>query len=252
MVPGPGLPGARAQDTNTQVSLEEQKEGIEEYAHICGASVLNDNWALTAAHCFLESDNSEFQTRAGSVDNGKGGTVHDVVKIIAHEDFGEESSFNNDIAVIKVGKPYTSNSYVKFVKLPKPGANIKAGIKVIATGWGITTLRADDNVASEILLDVTLDVIDNEICQKAEFFVRIRAEDPEGADITDNMFCTLTEGKDTGAGDSGGPILARQSGDLIQIGIVSYGEGSGHLDAPGMYTKVSKYRDWISNEISSD
>nr|CAD7198127.1 unnamed protein product [Timema douglasi] len=184
------------------VSLEQMDEA-QEYSHICGASVLNDNWALTAAHCFMDPENSQFQTRAGSVDNGKGGTVHEVVDVIRHRDFGEESVYNNDIAVIKVGKPFTSNLYVKFVKLPKPGSEVKAGTKVIATGWGITTLRSEDNVASEILLDVTLDVIGNEICKKAEFFVRIREEDSgeesEGADLTDNMFCTLTEGKDTGA-----------------------------------------------------
>jgi secreted trypsin-like serine protease len=43
--------------------------------------------------------------------------------------------------------------------------------------------------------------------------------------------------------DSGGPLVDTSSG--LQVGIVSFGEGCGRPDYPGVYTNISNIRDWI-------
>lgn len=48
-------------------------------------------------------------------------------------------------------------------------------------------------------------------------------------------------------GDSGGPLIERSTGSLV--GIVSWGEGCGLADKPGVYTRVSAYADWIDETI---
>jgi secreted trypsin-like serine protease len=43
-------------------------------------------------------------------------------------------------------------------------------------------------------------------------------------------------------GDSGGPLVANNR----LVGIVSWGEGCGLPQFPGVYTKVSEVRNWIA------
>jgi len=61
------------------------------------------------------------------------------------------------------------------------------------------------------------------------------------------MFCAADIGKDSCYGDSGGPLLVKET--LVQPGVVSWGmECAG--DTPGVYSKVSKLSDWIPVTIT--
>lgn len=50
-------------------------------------------------------------------------------------------------------------------------------------------------------------------------------------------------------GDSGGPLM-KLPAPVVQVGIVSWGIGCGKADYPGVYTRVSKVRDWIDRNRS--
>ncbi|PIO33179.1 hypothetical protein AB205_0151920 [Aquarana catesbeiana] len=51
----------------------------------------------------------------------------------------------------------------------------------------------------------------------------------------------------TARGDSGGPLSSVESnGKVYLAGIVSWGEGCARRNKPGIYTKVTAMRDWIT------
>ena len=54
-------------------------------------------------------------------------------------------------------------------------------------------------------------------------------------------------------GDSGGPLITRKNSfsPYMIVGIVSFGAGHGACakGIPGVYTRVSSYRQWIENNL---
>ncbi|CAF2978182.1 unnamed protein product [Rotaria sp. Silwood2] len=88
--------------------------------------------------------------------------------------------------------------------------------------------------------------------------------------IFDNYYCRRTYGSvfdsdteicagdynqrtDTMSGDSGGPLLIRQSdGRWIVLGITSYGAATTPSMAPGVYVKLSAHVKWLESYIKSN
>lgn len=77
--------------------------------------------------------------------------------------------------------------------------------------------------------------------------------------ITNKQICAGGYfGRDSCAGDSGGPLKyvsthINGSPSYIQYGIVSYGpRHCGISGQPGVYTKISPYIGWILDNIQSD
>ena len=68
------------------------------------------------------------------------------------------------------------------------------------------------------------------------------------------IFCRYAEGGvDTCQGDSGGPLVCRESDadPYLLHGVTSFGIGCAEPGYPGVYTRVSKYVNWIEEQISS-
>ena len=63
--------------------------------------------------------------------------------------------------------------------------------------------------------------------------------------IFEGTICAGEEGKDSCAGDSGGPMVDAIANGK-QVGVVSFGFGCGQAGYPGVYARVSNYVDWIS------
>ncbi len=47
-------------------------------------------------------------------------------------------------------------------------------------------------------------------------------------------------------------MVSRQSSVWVQSGIVSFGTGCARPGLPGVYTRVSRYQEWISSFVCSD
>lgn len=99
---------------------------------------------------------------------------------------------------------------------------------------------------SEVKLKLSIPIISNQDCTQ-----KIRRSQTR---ISDNQLCAGGEiKKDACKGDSGGPLMTVfHDGPLksqwYQEGIVSKGRGCG-AGYPGIYTRVSRFSDWILNNL---
>uniref|UniRef100_A0A4W5RK73 trypsin n=1 Tax=Hucho hucho TaxID=62062 RepID=A0A4W5RK73_9TELE len=79
-------------------------------------------------------------------------------------------------------------------------------------------------------------------------------EKREAPDLTDGMFCGgLPEGgKDTCAGDGGGPYVLKYGGVVWAAGIASWGIDCGEPGQYGVYTRVANYVEWIKKTMEEN
>ena len=70
---------------------------------------------------------------------------------------------------------------------------------------------------------------------------------PEGGKVREHPCMPMTDLtlQDACKRDSGGPLVV--AGQLV--GVVSWGQGCARQRYPGVYTRVSRYRDWIESQL---
>lgn len=114
----------------------------------------------------------------------------------------------------------------------------------------------EEITAPRLLREAMLSVVDRSTCSQA-YTPTTQVQQPGPMQpgqfgkrgfsprITQNMICAGARGgaQDSCYGDSGGPLVDANSNTLV--GIVSFGLACGHPTAPGVYTKVSSYLDFI-------
>ncbi|XP_046602863.1 venom protease-like isoform X1 [Neodiprion virginianus] len=214
----------------------------------CGGALLSKTIVLTAAHCVTQR--SPNMVRVGELDmnsNTEPAEPQDlrIESSTIHPDYSKPRHYN-DIAVVRLKTPVRYSEYVRPICLPPDDGNLYENAAVTLTGWGDVK---SDGKASPLLHKVEINVISNSQCNDRyrdalKTSRNIRAL-PRG--IIDSQMCAKDRfgGRDACEGDSGGPIVRHDGRRRIVVGIVSSGLGCGERDHPGIYTRVSRYTDWI-------
>uniref|UniRef100_F7A018 Transmembrane protease serine n=1 Tax=Monodelphis domestica TaxID=13616 RepID=F7A018_MONDO len=215
-----------------QVSLQQNN------IHRCGATLINNNWLVTAAHCFVNAKNPQEWSATFGLLLSDPKLKRNVKNIIIHEKY-HYPAHDHDIALINLSKPVLYTSTIRKICLPEASYNFPPNSDVIVTGWG--SLKTDGS-SPNVLQKAIIKIIDNGTCNKKEAY--------DGA-ITNEMLCAgFMKGKiDACQGDSGGPLVSSDSrGIWFLAGIVSWGDECALPNKPGVYTRVTSYRNWIKSK----
>jgi Trypsin/Hint module len=197
--------------------------------------LIHEDILLTVAHC--GSNFIEGVTIGGIRCDGSDGEIRTVGGWLKHPNY-DSTTYFNDIMIIKLDNP--SRQPVQALNFDR--SNPKTDQTVTTTGFG----RIAEGVNSPSnLLEVAILAYSDSNCKNLLSYM------PNYSPEIQICAGIPTGGKDSCQNDSGGPLYDSNinSTNRKQIGIVSYGRGCARPNNPGVYTRVSAYKDWIEDAI---
>lgn len=216
------------------VSIRYKKTENAVFEHRCAGTIYSSAVILTTATCVIGLDSKRLHVKAGSSYRTQtDGYLHLVEKYIIHPDYNIWF-FDNDLALVKLAFPLAPNVPKQIAAITiasnLPADNSSATI----AGWGITD-ASNTSSFSETLQIANVHLVDISVCKSAYGESR----------ITPVMLCAASTAADACLGDAGGALVYKGTA----LGLISWGNGCGNSDFPGVYTNLIYFKEWIQSEV---
>lgn len=204
----------------------------------CGATLIADEWLLTAGHCVDGFEPAQLTARIGSPDRAAGGEQRRVAEIVLHPDLWSDIDAWHDFALLRLDRPVDLPTVPIADAAPVPGQDARA------IGWGRECSEFDCGetpVYPRLLKQYDTEVGADQECAGTDGSVDICLRGPGGGQSICN-------------GDSGGPALVRDPrGRWVQVGVASQGSDPAApcSDAPNIFADPAAVRDWIEQRTGA-
>ncbi|ORX65953.1 trypsin-like serine protease [Linderina pennispora] len=207
---------------------------------LCSGSLIAPTVILTAAHCLIDESGMPatgvMRATFGYSHTSPGESFY-IQKVYIHPQY-DAGVRVNDIGLVILNQGVPSGLAAP-AKIYTGGYNESTVFTV--AGYGLTKDSAGP--PSDTLLQTDLAVGDKPFCEHSY----------PPWNISSQICLAHNNGRDACEGDSGGPAAVHDiNGNIMVLGVTSFGAGVASGKAAGYYTDASKYTDWVSQSARGE
>lgn len=235
---------ARATDYPAVFPLYTQKNGFK----ICAATLINKNWAITAAHCTEETPLATSLLEAADFEVIIGGQAFLVDRLVIHPSWSGTAGLSFDVSQVDLALIRLSRPVVNVEPLSVYDADDESGQVFTFLGWGYSGTGRTGLSVNDGRLRFARNKVDD-----AREHLLFKFDSPAGPDSVAVAYEGIP-----GLGDSGGPALVLRDnkwfiagvavGELEQIA----GNPTGLYGATVVYERLSRHREWVMRVIDTE